>query len=439
MSTVWILVVAGIALAQEPPPAPPEEQEPEGEAWPVDQDQQPIPIPIRTDEETRSLGLQTFADDVFQNARNHWGFSLSAYQAYTTDVAIGNEPSAGSGITAFLPRIFFNAGKRKSNFHLDLGAGYRLYNGQDDLNNWDYYGNAQYTYRFSRRTSFQLSDQFTSSYNDAWSFLSLYSPINYNSYNSNEVLFNRQRINRNLFLAELNHQATRKARFGVFGGYKMYDYPQEPLRDSDAIEAGGNFYYQLAKWLYFDSSFSTYFNLNGGELPDANIYRLKAGGLDFHLTDRWRVWASGGVDVADYEDHNRARENVNTGIGYTSRNTSFNLTYHRGFASAIGIAEVLYSDIASAYLGYRINSWLNAKLESYYYRSTEEYQESTDGLLENLAAGGGLEFLLRRDLIMTLNAYYQNQKTRDFSVEGLDLNRFTGFLGIQYVWPARRR
>jgi hypothetical protein len=166
--TIVLLALATLGMGQEPG------KEAESE------DQQPIPVPIRADDETRSLGAQTFVDDVFQNTQNRWGFSLIAYQAYSTDVSEDAQSNASSGITVFMPRTFFNFGKRKSKFHVDLGTGYRYYSRQKNLNSWDYYGDAQHFYRFSRRTSIQLSNQFTSSYNDAYSFVSLYDPIGYN-------------------------------------------------------------------------------------------------------------------------------------------------------------------------------------------------------------------------------------------------------------------
>ncbi len=64
----------------------------------AEQEQIPMPLPTAPEEEVRSLGGQTFTDDVFQSKHNTWGFSLSGYQAYTTDMAIGNQPRAGSAI-----------------------------------------------------------------------------------------------------------------------------------------------------------------------------------------------------------------------------------------------------------------------------------------------------------------------------------------------------
>jgi hypothetical protein len=440
---IWLigaLWAVSIGLAQEPVTANPEDQKQEGDAQPADQTQsetqEPIPVPIQSGEEVKSLGAQTFVDDVFQNTRNHWGFTLSAYQAYTSDISSSKQRRDSSGITAFMPRTFLNFGKRKSRFHIDLGAGYRIYNRNHDLDSWDYYGDTQYSLQLSKRTSFQLADQFTSSFNDAWSFLSLYSPAHYNTSFSNEVLFNRQRINRNSLQAELDFRISRKAQFEVFSGYNAYVYPQNTLTNSNALEAGGSISYQLTKWLYLSSSFSTYFNLSGRDIPDTRIYHFQAGGLEFRLSHSWRIWADGGVDISDYAGGNQKREHINAGIAYTSRNNSFSLTYQRGFTSAIGISKLLMSDVANVSYGYRINSWMRTNLQTYYYRSREI---NDSGLLETLSGGGGFEFALRRDLSLTLNAYYQNQRTKSFSVEGLGLNRFSGFLGLQYVFPARKR
>ena len=445
--------VAGAGLAQEPPepqeppPAPEEGRPPEGEIQPMDPGQvppspgqepspevTPIPIPIG-EEDTRTFGGQTFIDDVFQSTRNRWGFSLNAYQAYTTDVAVYDEPRESSGITAFIPRIFFNAGRRKSTFHLDLGTGYRMYNNKEDMNSWDYSGNANYSHRFSKRTALKVTNQFTSAFNDAWSFLNLHSPISHSPNSSNEVLFNRQRINRNSFLADLSHQFGRKANLSLSGGYRWYDYAEDALNDSQTIDVGAFFHYRLAKWLYLASSFESYWNIVETDRPDSKIYRLRAAGVEFQLSDSWRIWADGGVGISDYETYIRTREDISAGISYVAKDQSFNLTYQRGFTSAIGLSDLLISDIYSTSYGYRINPWVNTSLQAYYYRSSE----LDGGLLETFSGGGGLEFALRRDLFLTLNTYFQNQQTRNFSVDGLGLNRLTAYAGLQYVWPAGRR
>jgi hypothetical protein len=421
MVMVWVLLFGALGMAQEPtstskePPIPPQNQE---------------------DEAIRSVGGQSFVDDVFQSLQNHWGFSLSAYQAYTTDISNGSEQAQGSGITSFSPNTFLNLGRRRSRFHVDVGAGYRRYNHPGALNSWDYFGNARYTYEFSRHTSFQLSNQFTSSFNDSWSFVSLSSPIEQNSNFSNEILFNRQRITRNSLTAELNSQVSRKVRIGVFGGYRLYRYPQTNLMNADAFEVGGTFDYRLTSWLNLTNRYSTYLNHVDEQSDNGRIHRLQVGNLDFHLSRSWRLWMGGGAEIIDRHDDMRVGESANAGIEYTSLRSTISVTYDHGFTSGIGISRLLRSDVVSAEFGFRATNWLSANLQSYYYRN---HELDSDGRLETLSWGGGVQFALRRDLILTGNSFYQKQKTRSFSIEGLGLDRVTTYLGLQYMWPSLTR
>jgi hypothetical protein len=395
----------------------------------------PNPVPTQLEDETRSLGGQTLIDDVFQNSRNPWGFSLSVYGAYTNETSSDNEQDIASGIGAFRFKVFSNFGKRKSKLHLDAGTGYRRYVQHHALDSWDYNGNAHYSYEFSRETRFSLSDQFNSSYNDAWSFLSMGSSIPYNPNFSNEVLFNLQRINRNTLHGEISHQLTRKAQFAIFGQHSWFDYSEDTLANANTIEVGGRFGYRFTDWLSLSSRYSTYLYRAETENTGVQVHRLQVGQFDFGLTRSWRIWIGGGLDYSYFGGQNRFHENINAGIDYTSQRALFTVTYQRGFTSAIGINELLSSDVVAANYGYRITSWMHSNIEAYYYRNSEQ----SGGILETISGGGSLEFALQGNLSLTVNAFYQNQQPQDFSVEGLKLNRFSGYVGIQYVWPARRR
>jgi hypothetical protein len=455
---IWVLCllwVGSICLAQEPKSPPTKsqgqegystydllqtgQQEEEGQTAEESQPtkQEPIPVPIDEAEDIRSLGGQTFADDVFQSKKNRWGFSLSAYEAYASDISQTNTgPRESDSMTAFIPRTFFNFGKRKSQFHIDVGAGYRRYNKHQGLSSWDYYGGANYSYLPSKKSSLQIADQLTSSYNDAWSFVSIYSPINYNPNFSNEVLFNRQRITRNSLTGTFSYQINKRSRFGVFGGYSLYKYEQRTLGNADAFQVGANLDFRITDWLHLTNSYSAYLNRVDERFRDARIHNLQIGGFDFHLSRSWRLWLSGGIGVSDYEGENRLRESANAGVGYTSINTLFSVTYQHGFTSAIGLSKLLFSDIVSATYGHRLIRWMSANLQSYYYRS---YELDKPGLLETFSGGGGLQFALRRDLVASVNSYYQNQRTHSFSVQGLELNRFSAYVGLQYMWPSIKR
>jgi hypothetical protein len=416
---LWIVLCASVCIAQEPVP----------------DSEQGLSVPTAENAQTSRAGGKPFSTDVLENNQNRWGFILSAYQGYSTDVNTVNNDT-GANISAFVPKAFFNLGRRRSQLQVDLSAGYRKYYDRGDLNSWDYYGNARYAYQISRHTAFELSDQMTSSFNDSWSFISINAPINYRPSFSNEVMFNYQRITRNALTAEINTQIGRKATLGVFGSYNTYKYTQSSLEDADAFQVGANFDLRLTRWFNLTNSYSVYLNRVSDRVRDTQIHRLQVGGLDFHLTRNWRVWAGGGVEVSDEQGENRVGEDVNAGTEYGTDRATLSFTYQRGFTSGIGLSQLLMSDIYGAYFGHRLTAWLNANLETYYYRSSEL---DTNGLLETLSSGGGFQFAIRRNLIASVNCNYQTQKTHSFSTQGLDMHRFNAYVGLQYVWPSPHR
>jgi hypothetical protein len=438
---VWAGCVPGVCRAQGPAAMPPEAQKQEepqkfvGLEEPSTEKLAPAPIPIT--EETASLGLQTFVGDVVKSRKNHWGFSLSAYQGYSTDVSrTDGQSRQSSSILAFSPRTFFNFGKRKSQLHLDLGTGYRHYYGNNQLDGWDYDGNAQYSYKPSKRSSIQVSDQLTYSNNDSWSFISLNAPLEYKYNFSNEIIFNQQRITRNSLQARLSYQAGRRAELGIYGGYNLYRYTQSTLSSANSFETGASFNFRICKWLHLANSYSVYF---GDErFRSSRIHNLQLGGLDFHLGRSWRIWGGLGANFANQnKDFSfTPGAGINAGINYISRRTQFSLTCQRGLTSLIGLSGQLNSDVFTASYGYRMSHRMTASLQSYYYRNSEL---GSNGRLETLSGGGGLQFALQRNLSASVNGFYQDQRSHDFSIQGLGLSRFSAYAGLQYVWPSRRR
>jgi hypothetical protein len=399
--------------------------------------EEPIPIPINAIgmQDEKTLGGQSLIDDVFRSRENRFGFSLGAYQAYTSDIGDGSHPGQSSGIAAFMPRAFFNFGKQKSQFHIDLGTGYRHYYSNSAYNSWDYYAAADYSYAISKRSRFGISDQFTSSYNDAWWFINLNSPIYYDPKYSNEVIFNRQRITRNSLNASYDYRVSRKGELQIFGRYGFYLYPQNTLSNANVVEAGASFDYRFTKWLSLTNSYSVYLYKDNEQFQDSRVHSLRLGGLEFDIGRSWRIWLGGGAGFTNRDDKFYIAPDVNAGIGYTSRNCDFSVTYRRGFTSAIGLSQLTMSDVVSANFGYRLTSRISASLESYYYRSSEL---DRDGVLETLSGGGGLQFALTKNFVASVNGAYQDQRSHQFSVQGLDINRFTVSAGLTYMWPSRK-
>jgi hypothetical protein len=437
---LWVTWAMGICMAQEPIPPLLQGQEQQNPNKNEDQEQpaeqEPTTVEVDQNEPIRSLGAQTFLDDVFENMRNRWGMSVSAGQGYTTDFNLSSAGQQGSMFTSVIPRMFLNFGRRRSMLHIDVGGGYRHYNGKSrDSDTWDYFGNALYSKEISRHTSFSLSNQFKSSYNDSWSFVSLYSPISYDPNFSNEIILNRQRITRNSLATRLSYEATRRITIDLFADYNRYRYTRHTLINSDAFEAGLGVSFRLKKWLSFNSSYSTYLNSVSDNYSDARIQRLQVGGFDFHPTRSWKIWANGGVDYASYRGGSHFDGDLNAGIAYSTRNFTYNTTFQHGFTSAIGISSLMNSDVVGFLLGYRISKWARIHGESYYYRNSEQ---SGFGVLKSFSSGGGLNLMLSRNFFISSRAFIQAQSSRNFSVAGLGIRRFTVNVGLQYVFPSRK-
>jgi hypothetical protein len=417
-----------------------EAEQKEGELKPSEQE--PMPAAIMASEPTRSLGIRSFIDDVYHSARNRFGFSLNAYQAYT-DVSSDRWPSQSANISSFTPRIFFNLGKRKSVLYLNLGAGYRHYYGHNGSNSWDNSASAYYTYQLvnTKRSTFQIADRFNSAYNDdASSFFSpdfSYSPIQYNYNFSNKVVFNRQRITENSLTVTYSYRLCRRCTFSLFSELTSYRYSQQDLNGYDAFDVGASFGFHLNKWLDLTNSYSVNLNRVNDEFSQSRISQLRIAGLNFHLGRHWRAWIGGGASMLGSQNENftHSSPSVDGGIGYDSANPSFSITHTRGYAWAEGISEILKTSVTTAQLGYRITPRVNAGLQASYYQGREQ---NSDGSLNTFSEGGMLEFAPRRDLSLSINSFYQNQISHNFSVQGLHLNRFNTYLSLQYIWPSRR-
>jgi hypothetical protein len=450
---LWIIVMllAVTCAAQEKPVQQPEDQEEqktvpsedlkdENDVKIKDQNagKAAIPFTNRNNIDDPSRGAYAFAEDIVKSSRNLWGFSLSAYEAYSTDAVPGIQKNEDATITSLAPSIFLNIGRRKTKLHIDFGSGYRLYRHHKDLNGWNYSGSVKFSSQFSRIVSLQLSNLLTSSANDASSIFSFFPSIR-NDYpsNSREVLFDdRQRMTRNSMQAKLDFQLSRRARLGLTGGYDLFSYEQVSLTNTNAVRIGADFEYKLAKWLDFSSSYYDYLNKVDDSRRDVQIHRLKVGGLNLNLTRFWRIWTGGGIDFSQYRGLEHFKENVDVGIRYGSRNTTLSATYNRGLSSASGLSRLMHSDAISVELGNRITSRVSSRLTSYYTRSSESLAAGT---LKTLAGNASLEFALRNDLFLSLNSSYQNQQQSNFSYGGLQVNRFSAYVSLQYVWPSRRR
>jgi len=447
---IWFLAcligAAGYCFAQDT--IYPSYEDPEAPADPVREENIVIPIPIRGGEispseakregKIQSRGALNFQDDVFLNPGNGFGFALNASQGYISDISDGENINPSPQISSFSGSVFFNEDRRRSSFHMDLGAGSQFYyhTGYDTFIRPNFTANVNYAYQVSKNTSLSVADDFSSYYQDFSPFTSLYSPIQEISNLSNEIVLSRQRIHRNFISATINRQMGRKINLGLTGLYALYKYAEEGLNTTHEFHIEGYLDFELTRWLSLTNRYTAYLNsVNEGE-REARIHRLQVAGLDFNIGSYVRFWSGGGVSFSEYQNEHRLAESIDAGIGFTSLNVVMTLNYQRDFTSALGISRLMLTDAMTANVGWRITRWMNTMLESRYSRSKDQAES---GILETLESSGQLGFALSSNINMKLNTFYENQKVINYSISGLDIKRVSAYLEFQYVWPSRGR
>jgi hypothetical protein len=392
----------------------------------------------KTDSEPR--GARSLLEDAFGNMRHRFGFSVGAFGFYQSNLYVTSVNKQNTWVASINPGIYANFGGRKSQLHLNYGAGYQIYRGKVGLNELEHGGNAGYSYQLSRNASLNVSDRISSSPNGYGNFL--FSALN-PSFSAPsllpELLVGRQRITRNNLDTRLAF-GIGKNRFGVFGGYTLYRFKESPDRNFDGFFVGGSYDRKLTRWLYFSNRYSTY--LSGGDplLRGIRIHQLRVGGLNFKLGTAWELGFGGGVSLADTAGHYLLRENVSVSLAGTSTSHVFTLGYHRGFFSTVGVPGVFQSDLVNTSLGSRLTTRLNLQLSALYMRGFNYYVgKRTGGTLDYYTARGGLEFSLFQGLVSSAGFIYTDQRARDISGLPISMNRYAVYAGLQFVFPSGNR
>jgi hypothetical protein len=396
--------------------------------------------------QTDSFGVQSILDQISQNTKNHIGFSLGVNHNFTSRAFYINQQNKVVSYPSFNARLFFNVPGKKSQFHFDVGSAYRMYKkGTQQLyRSWSLNGNAQFTRQLSKSTTLAVSDHVYTVHNDSDSLESIYStsyfgyehPSSYYNYGfSSEILLDRQQITVNDLTGSFNVKISRKSYLDIIGDYQTYKFLSSDYANADAVTAGASFGYQFTSWLALSSSYSVYLNEVDKRYRDSRTQSLRIGELNLRFRRYWRVWAGGGVQFSGDSTTNRAYGTVNAGIIRSAGRFSMGVRYQRGLTSVIGLSSLLYSDVVNASMGFSLKRRLTLRLSSVYYRNSEY----SGGVLRAISNGGGLQFAITNNLIASASYVYQNQKASNFSVPGLSVNRSVGSVGLQFVWPSRRR
>jgi hypothetical protein len=424
------------ALAQEPEPEP--EEEPA------------IGITSQEPATAESQAARSFSQGVSYNSRNKFGFTLGAHAGYISNIYLYSYAKQDSGMVVFDPSVFANFGRRKHRLHLDYMFGYRLYFKDQSYNAGDHLANITYTYRANRKVTFQLFDHFSSTMND---WIPGYAPILTTDTSPippvYQVLYDRQRYTLNSAGARVDYQPWKKTRFGVFGSWDWYDYPDSYLSTVNGILVGGEFDQGITKWLFFSSRYTTYLNDVPGQLRDYQIHRLEVGGFRFKLSRNVSLLASGGIEFANaYGYYSTTDPAVSTNKDWTTgatyrveltRSTRSNVlfaSYNHMFTSSVGYPRLFQSDMFLAGFGQRLSVRWMFQASASYIRSNDLYYS---GALQGWQARAALEYMIRRDLIMVAQYLYQNQENNINDISGIPyINRYAATIGIRYLYPSAR-
>jgi hypothetical protein len=392
-----------------------------------------------------SQGYSSFVDEVFQDSRHIYGFSIGAFEIYNSDLYTSSSEKTPAAISAFNGRVFANYGRRgRSTLHLDYSISYEIYNRYRELDAPDHFGNLLYKNKLSRRFSLELYDQVSSLINDNTSTLTpVLAPPSSLPPLTNDFILERQRVARNQAGGRLDYQVARRSRLEVYGEYVINRYQTEDVLNFDGVQVGVGYEHRLTRWLYFSGSYSTYMNNADNQFRNTIIQRIQVGGFHYRLRRRWDLYANGGVEIAD----TRTVGTYVTGYGscgmiWQPRFGIFELSYNHTLTSPVGVnwssgaSRVLGSDIVTGSWGRRLLPQLDLQVAASYSRSGDlEYA----GLLEGFGARAGLNYLVVPHIVATAGYSYQNQRnTIAEAVNLLNVNRYMVYVGLQYVWPTNR-
>jgi hypothetical protein len=448
---VAIIIVLGgmvmlvpVGVGQEQQPQTPEQQAPEQQT-PAKEEQGETGDQGRTrtytsgTEETRSEAGLSFGGSVFNNRRNQFGLSLSAYESYAHDSYPGQNYQNSLMITSFYPRIFSNFGRRRSRLHLGAGFGYGFDNRDVSRDQQEYSADASYTFQATRKTSLQISDSFFLSPNYYGSILQPIigqGPVYPPSYLSPTYRVGQRQLWNTLY-GSINRQLGKKASIGLYSSYGIYQYGSSSIYNGDAVSVGISFGYSPTKWLNISSGYSWYLNQVNAQFGDSTVASINPGELQFRLSRSWRFSASGGVQIGESHAQFYTGATASARLSRSSRNNTLSISYYRGFSTAFGLSGLYESNSAQVDFGQRVARRISFLTGASYWTNSGV---NVSGGYDFWRVRAGLEFLLRPDLVANVQYAYQYQTSSLAADSGIvGLNRNLVYFGIQYMWPGARR
>lgn len=377
----------------------------------------------------------SFSNDFLRFTRRHMGFTVRVSDTYSPNAIVSSGEKRTLTIKTIEPQMFLNVQKKRLDFRLTYGVSGNQYSSiLGNRNSLSQNGSALFSYNLSgRKTTLQFSNSLTSIYYDEGSLLaaSLTTPYRLNFVP--QVYLDRRRETRDLASTTFGYSVTKKASISASLNYDVSGYSGSGLERRGVLSGGLGAKYRITKWLDFNTQYSRYLNNAGQRLSGSNYQSLQVGGFSFKPARNLVITVSGGVDTTSV---NSTRWIVGSGqasISKTSRNTSVELTYHRGVFTLFPSTEVFSGDTANLYAVRKLSRRINIQMNSSVVRGAALGQSF---VARTAYGGAGLDIALLNNLVFTTNYNLVSQKLTQTSLTGESLHRYSVGAGFQYFYPS---
>jgi hypothetical protein len=375
---------------------------------------------------------------------NNATFSVGMFEAYNSNI-LSNVGSSSPGrvpdaITSLYTRFFAHTEGRNARFSVDYATGYRLYAQSSELNGPEHRGTLAFRAKPSRRSWFELSEYVASLSNDSHTLLS--QPLASTELGtdfSQQVLLDRQRVFTNVAKAEFGYEVSRRTQVSVYGSYVVQRFEENSLHDADGFLLGLHFQRRFNRWLAFETHYQFKLSEFNNQYGQANVYRFDIGGFKYQVRPTVTLFASGGVEYAEFQESYYPGAAFRGGISKQTRTTNLSLEYQRGFASGLGLGTLTQGDAVAVRVNRRVNSWINILASTIYSRNTAFTGPGhTSGPLYIFQVQPGMQFAVRPNLIFSLTYDYFTQNTDNYGLTVADSSRYYIAFGFEYVFGAGR-
>jgi hypothetical protein len=391
----------------------------------------------------RSRPPTSFSESVFSTLRNKATFSFGIYETYTSDILSEFFVSSNGNpdtITSFYSRFFTNVERRKSLFTMDYAAGYRMYGRSSGLDAPEHRGNLSFSFKPTRQWAVEFNERISSEPNDLSSPLIQSGAPDFETGFSQEIFYTRQRVFRNYLETRVGYRLTPQTQFKVFGAHLIEQYSNRSSFNTNGFLAGFGVEKHLTRWLAFNMDYAFKLSRFNHDFNEGRTHRLRLGGFNYKPRRTLTLFASGGLELTDFQGAMQPGFSFQGGIENNTPSTLAALQYEHGATNAYGLGTMLRTHSVAVRLNRRFTPWLKLLTSTSYSRSTSLNSRSTTIIPSEpvmfFNAQPRLEFTLRRNLTMSLKYDYLNQQAGDFVLRLPNASRYLVTFGFEYVFAS---